>query len=284
MSMQYRYVSVFGTQGEWTPYLKTLEDGNINPGSVSWKLKAAVISTTATAIGSFATGFSLPVMIIGTNLSFYLNRLTFQELLDNGSLSVGDISEIQKVTPTAELASEVNGAYQDYYDAFEGMDLSTYGLFKLHLGTFNKPWQDRIEINMDEGGLNVIQFKYMTDGQIYTIDDASINEVFNPGELVQTPDTPRKYPQWIDDLLAFIAEHPVEIIIAVIVLAVVIVVIIVVLKIVGLTAGVGGAIRGANNYKRYNNRSQGSVSSIAAIISSITFLIIAVALIMKFLV
>lgn len=186
VAMTYRYESVLGTTTEWIDYVKILEDGKINPGSVSWQLKAAAVSTLATAIGSAIPGIGLPVLLIGTPITVYLQYLSYRELVDGNMLFTGDISEIQQLNPSSTLKNEINDAYNRKYDDFESLDLDTFNLFKLHLGTFNKTFH---EFRVDEESVSVIQFKYETDGQIYTIQGEEINTVVETDDL-EPSDTP----------------------------------------------------------------------------------------------
>lgn len=213
LAMEWRYVSIVGSKGEWNPYFRTLEQGNVSSGNVSWKLKAAMISSAATAAGSFIPGLGFPILAVGTPVSLLFNYLAVDEMIEKGSMAIGSINEISNVVPTTTLKNEINGAYREYYDNFDGMDLSNYTLWKLHLGTFDKFFQDRVEIRKDNG-LDVISFRYMTDGKVYTIDDSNINEVFNPGSLEETPDDKPLAPDWLARLLKFIEENFIGIILA----------------------------------------------------------------------
>ncbi len=187
--MQYRYISIFGGQGEWTSHHRILEHDIIIDGNISWKIQAAAISTVATGIGAMIPVIGLPILIVGAPISLYLQYLSFQEMMDGNMLWIGDINEIEQVVnPSTSLKSEIAGGYHEADSDFAGLDLDTFTLWKLHLGTFNKPFQDRIEIR--EGSLSVIQFKYQTDGRVYTIDTSEINMVVNLGELEETPDIP----------------------------------------------------------------------------------------------
>lgn len=230
LAMEWRYVSIIGTKGDWNPYFKTLELGNVTPGNVSWKLKAATISSAATAVGALIPGLGMPILAVGTPVSLLFNYLAVDEMIDKGSMVIGTIDEISNVVPNTTLKNEINGAYREYYDNFDGMDLSNYNLFKLHLGTFDKFFQDSIEIRKDNG-LDVISFRYMTDGKVYTIDDSNINEVFNPGSLEQTPDDKPVTPDWLTRLIKFVEENFVGIILTSVVLAAILIVLLIVAKI-----------------------------------------------------
>jgi len=210
VAMTYRYESILGTTTDWIDYVKILEDGTINPGSISWQLKAAAVSTLATAIGSAIPGIGLPVLLIGTPITVYLQYLSYRELLDGNMLFTGDINEIVRINPSTSLRNEINQAYSNKYEAFSGLDLETFNLFKLHLGTFNKTFH---EFRVDEESVSVIQFKYMTDGQIYTIQGEEINTVVETDDL-EPSDTPPNCDifclikeGWKGEVLPFLELH-----------------------------------------------------------------------------
>ena len=185
VSMQYRYVPYIGAKGEWKPYFKVLEIDNINPGNISWQLSAAAFSATATIIGGMIPGIGLPIFLIGTPITAALMYLSGEQLVQGEALFTGSIQEIQQViSPSLSLTNEINAAYYAYYDTFTGINLSQFTLWKLHLGTFNKLFMQGIEVNMEEDpAFNIIQFRYMTEGEVYTISEENINVVFNPGSL-----------------------------------------------------------------------------------------------------
>jgi len=182
LSFEYRYVPIIGQKGPWQPYFKVLEDTTINPGNISWQLQAAAVSSAATLIGAMIPGIGLPLLIIGTPLSFYFQYLSYQQLLDGEMLWTGSIQEIQKVIPSQTLKNEVDAAYRLVYPTFNSMDLSTYSLWKMHVGTFNKFFQKGIEVNPDSD-MTIVQFRYMTNGQVYTVDEENINVIFSPGDM-----------------------------------------------------------------------------------------------------
>lgn len=189
-TIEYRYKSIIGTVGDWTTISKVLEDTTINPGNIDWKLSAAAISSTATILGSMIPGIGLPLLIIGTPISLYLQYLSYQELIDGNLLWTGSIDEIQMVTPSADLLQEVNASYQAIYPGFTGIDTTgTFKLWKLHIGTFNKPFQSNIEFS-DENGISIMQMKYQTDGMLYTISEDEMDLNFNPGELSEKEPNP----------------------------------------------------------------------------------------------
>ncbi|MDD4157759.1 MAG: hypothetical protein PHY08_14445 [Candidatus Cloacimonetes bacterium] len=188
-TIEYRYKSLIGTVGDWKTVSKVLEDENINPGNIDWKFTAAAISSTATVIGSMIPGIGLPLLVIGTPISLYLQYLSYQELIDGNMLWSGAITEIESVIPSTQLKNEINAAYALNYPGFIGIDTTgTFKLWKLHIGTFNKPFQSNIEFK-DENGLNIIQFKYQTDGQLYTVAREDFNLHFNPGDLSEEEPT-----------------------------------------------------------------------------------------------
>jgi hypothetical protein len=172
-SFKYRFENIFGADS-WNIYNTVLEDGTYTEGNISWKLKGAVYSSVAVSIASMIPGLEVPALIIGTPLSLYLQYQTYQELIDGNNLWIADTEEIQAVDPNELLEDEINAAYLDAYADFEGLNLSTYNLYQLDFGTFEKPFY---ELKIDEDSINVISFTYMTHGQVYTIDEENINTI-----------------------------------------------------------------------------------------------------------
>lgn len=197
LDFEYRYVNIFGNKGSWTPYISTLEDEEVVDPTTSWQFKAASISTVSTVIGSSIPVVGLPIMIIGTPISLYFQYLTYEQIVEQGNFFTGSTNEITKVNPSIMLRNEIDTAYQDAYPNFLGLNLSTYSLWRLDFGAFNKPLQNSVEIKDDS--MNIIQFTYQTDGKVYTIDEQEIN-LINPvhPELEETPDTDSN---WWDDIL-----------------------------------------------------------------------------------
>jgi hypothetical protein len=172
-SFKYRFENIFGADS-WNYYNAVLEDGTYTEANISWKLKGAFYSNIATTIGMMIPPLQAPALIIGTPLSWYLEYQTYQELIDGNNLWVSDTEEIQLLDPSEILQDEINAAYLDAYEDFEGLDLSSYNLYQLDFGTFEKPFYD---LKIDEDSINVISFTYMTNGLVYTIDEENINTI-----------------------------------------------------------------------------------------------------------
>lgn len=194
VSMEYRYVPIIGSKGDWIPYFKVLDDTTVSGPTVGWELKAAAYATTATTIGAFIPIIRWPALIIGTPLTIYLQGNAAQQLIDGKNLVSGSINQIARANPTPGLLSEIDGAYHRAYPNFTGMDLESYSLWRLHLGQFDKAFTKGVEINQefssidDQKGLNIISMKYMTNGIVYTIAGDQMNHQFNPGEMDELPD------------------------------------------------------------------------------------------------
>lgn len=191
-SFKYRFEpQIYGDPTEWYDYQSVLEDGTYTEGNLSWKVKALDMSTFAAAFGSMIPGIRLPVALIGTAVSAYLIYDMADDLMQGNSLWIGDTEEIQNYTPSASMENEINQAYQDAYPAFDGLNLSTYSLWQLDFGTFEKSWND---LAIDEESVNIISFTYMTSGQVYTIDQENINtqvtidDNLTPGDNTITSD------------------------------------------------------------------------------------------------
>ena len=197
VSMTYRYESIFGTTSDWINYVKVLEEDVVNPGSVSWQLKAAAISTLATSIAATIPGIGYPALLIGTPITLYLQYLSFKELVDGNILFTGKIDEIQAISPSLDLKNEVDQAYRNAYPGFESTDLLNFNLFKLHLGTFNETFQT---FKVKPESVQVMQMRYMTDGMVYTIEGENINTEVEVGDLTPS-DTPGKH-----DLLSLLID------------------------------------------------------------------------------
>lgn len=198
LDFEYRYVNIFGSKGNWTPYISVLEDTTITPGGTAWQYKAATISTMATVIGAHIPVAGLPILIVGTPISLYFQYLTWEQIVERGNFTTGSINEIKKVNPSIMLKNEIDTAYSKAYGNFAGLDLSTYSLWRLDFGEFNKPLQRRVEVKDDS--MSIIQFTYQTDGMVYTIDEDNIN-IISPvhPDLQETIDT---NSNWWDDLLS----------------------------------------------------------------------------------
>lgn len=183
LSMRYRYTYLIGNPGEWKDYQQVLEAGVISKvDPTSWQADFLSTTAVATTVLSFIPGVRWPALIVGTSVMAYLGSTVQTSLV-----SYGDISQIQKIVPTNTLVSELNKAYLNNYPNFSGLN-SNMPVFKLHLGQFNETFSTGIDIDPEfnavgnQKGLNIIQFTYMTEGQVYTIDGEDINLIFTPGQ------------------------------------------------------------------------------------------------------
>lgn len=206
---KYRFEPTIGKAGDWNYYQTVLEDGEFSESNVSWKLKGAVYSSAAVAIGSMIPQLQAPAMIIGTPLSLYFQYKSYQELLDGNNLWVADTEEIQKLDASETLQDEINAAYLDAYAEFEGLNLDTYSLWQLDFGTFEKPFN---EVKVDEDSVNIISFTYMTNGLVYTIDEENIDlKVTIDDGLVPGEDDTLGFDAWdwiVDQVKSLYENNP----------------------------------------------------------------------------
>ena len=186
---QYKYKNLLGnTKGDWIDHALMLEDTNYAiTESTSWQLKyitgAATISAAALAI----PGIGLPIAAVGTAVTALMALYASNQ--DGVGFRLGKIQEIQKISGNNnKVRSKLNNIYYTIDPDFDGIDKG-YNIFKLHLGQFNKPLTTGIEINEKysylehQEGLNIIEFTYMTRGEVYTQKGANIDVIisFDPG-------------------------------------------------------------------------------------------------------
>jgi hypothetical protein len=100
--------------------------------------------------------------------------LSIAEISEGNNIWVGSHNEIEiasnlnSTNPT--LYSEINSSYQEAYD--RTMDLSSYNLFRLDYGAFNKTFNMP---DVDQESINIIEMTFMTNGLVYTVDGDDIN-------------------------------------------------------------------------------------------------------------
>lgn len=191
LAFRYRYNYLIGSPGAWQEVYKVLEaDKEVFGDTTSWQydlLKnsgAAMNIEAALRISSLLT-LNFPLLFSGTPI-----------LEQTNLVQQGKTMEIKPTTPSTALRNEIEQAYSSAYDDFEGINPNLQ-LFKLHLGQYNKEWSTGIEIDADysleneQKGINIIQFTYSTQGQVYTIEGKNINPIFvqGPGTTPQ-PDNP----------------------------------------------------------------------------------------------
>lgn len=182
LAMRYQNVYLFGDNGPWVEYHKILEAGvqeSFDP--TSWQADVLIGTAAATTVLSFIPVVQLPALLIGSAIMGWVGSTIQQP-----PISFGTINQIQKITPTSSLRNEINSAYTANNPNFSGVN-NNLNLFKLYIGQFNDFWATGINIDteyslfQEQKGINIIQFTYMTEGQIYTIDGEDIKLIFTPG-------------------------------------------------------------------------------------------------------
>lgn len=190
ISMQWRYVNIFGWASEWYPYAKTLTSGySSGGGGMSWEAAAALTSAAGLYV---STLLPPPANAIGIGVfglaTIYFNYLMWDNILSGQNIFSGNVEEISLATGLSQAKiNEINALYRKKDPSFQGMH-DEYKLWKLHLGQFNKIFEDHIEVKDDS--FKVVQFNYKTNGQLYTIEEDTINTIFDPGDLAYDPTRP----------------------------------------------------------------------------------------------
>lgn len=207
VSLRYRfkYLNLFNNPtGEWEERGLILEDNVLaDAGNVSWQSEYLAYAATGTAIAAAIPGVGLPFVLAGTALSAYLLYLNVKD--PGGFVHFGNIYEIEKLNNAAKIIPKLNNIYATQDPTFNGIQ-EGYSVFKLHLGQFNKPLTRGIEIDKTyshiehQEGINVIQFTYMTKGEVYTQKAGNIDIYFSAGPGTTTP--PGKNPgDYLTELL-----------------------------------------------------------------------------------
>ena len=183
---RYKYVNLFGgLEKEWTDVGLVLEDGvYADTEKLSWQVKYMNNSFLAAILLGNAglKALELPALLTGTALALWA-QITGA---GGGGINLKSINEIDKIVPNEKIISKLNQAYRKQEPNFDGIQ-SGYNVFKLHLGQFNKVLTSGIKIDPDlpnannHEGINIIEFTYMTEGEIYTQKGENINVVWNPG-------------------------------------------------------------------------------------------------------
>lgn len=176
LSWKWRYIPFIGSPGNYNYQTKTLEAGvtELPADSTHWMFDWTFIDD----IGDILPTVLFPGLFLGTTAAAYLSN----------QVVTGPIDQIQKVTsPSSDLISELNAAYSAAYSAFNPISIQNASLFKLYLGQYNAFGNTGIEIDRkfnevgNQEGINVIQFTYVTQGELYTIEGEDIDVVFVPG-------------------------------------------------------------------------------------------------------
>jgi hypothetical protein len=199
-SFDFRYDPLIGKPTDWINYQTVLEDNQYTEANISWKLEGLVYSNIARTIGMQIPGLGLPLAVAGTGLSVYFAYESISELIDGNNLYIGSTEEIEAVNPSLTLESEINEAYQSAYEDYESLNLSTYNLYKLDFGTFEKTYN---QLQIDEESIQVISFTYQTSGQVYTVDQENINTV---GVVEDELDPTESQSNWWNDFVDWLKD------------------------------------------------------------------------------
>lgn len=184
ITFEYKFNYLFKT-GEYQTHSVILEAGQEVFYEQGWQADALKYTVGATYIYSMIPGLQWPALLIGSTVMLMIDKT-----IDETPFSFGNVDEIQKIIPTSELRTELNDAYSEYYPEFTTVD-SSLNVFKLRLGQFNEPWTDSISIKRDT--FNIIEFRYMTNGHVYTMKGDQYKINFNPAEL-EPPLEPEPIP------------------------------------------------------------------------------------------
>lgn len=193
LAFRYQYKYMIGNPGEWQEVNTILEAGvsqHFDP--TSWQADFLAGAAVVTGIGAMIPAIRWPVLLVGTVASIWVGST-----INTNPFQFGAIEQIQQAHLTVNELSLVNQELIKADPDFAGIS-NQLNLYKLHLGQYNKPFATGIDIDNDYSlennhkGINIIQFTYMTQGQIYTIDGKDINPpVFVEGDGVgdNTPGT-----------------------------------------------------------------------------------------------
>lgn len=180
MRYRYKYYSFLNDhEGEWKYYSKILEDDKLQyAGGFNWKWDILTYLSPITYVGS---SYLAAFYKTFGNLNFIKDTS-----LQGDGFYFGMVDEIQEVGMDAALVNEINLAYKSKYPSFDGLN-TDLSLYKLYLGRFDKFGSYTVEIDEEfsvvgnQKGINIIEFTYETEGQLYTIKGEDINVFFVPG-------------------------------------------------------------------------------------------------------
>jgi hypothetical protein len=195
LAFRYKYLGLF-EDDEWEePIYKVLEADTTVEGldPTSWQFDFLTGAAVATSIGMMIPGAGWPVALIGGLSMAYVGSTIIDD-----PIQFGNINQIEEViTPDNEIKEKLNEAYTLSNPEFTGLDESLK-VFKLHLGQFNKAFTTGIHIDQSysvvtgQEGINIIEFTYRTNGQVYTIKGENIDIEFIPGDGTVDPDNPNQ--------------------------------------------------------------------------------------------
>lgn len=157
------------------------ETSSVNPTWVEQTYTTAFIAggiTTFAALSPLSVvpgvGWAIPVasfLVGGTLLAADINEFFAY-----------DVEQIQHVFPDVALANEIN-SYITQYSADDTITVDTDKLYKLHLATL----QDHEDVEILESLSNVTQVVWETDGEIFVVNDPSIEDIEWGGPGTEVP-------------------------------------------------------------------------------------------------
>lgn len=180
LAWRWRYqnlIGFFGEYGEWQTSTKALEAGvaELPEDQAHWMFDWAYIGGWDDAWKPFVFG----PLFTGT-MTITANSA--------GLAQTGPISQIQKLSaPSQSLTNELTDAYKEAYPGFSAVDVADASLYRLYLGQYNAAGTVGIDIDRtfsqvgNQQGINIIQFTYVTEGELYTIEGEDIDVQFIPG-------------------------------------------------------------------------------------------------------
>lgn len=211
----YRWDPLVGSKSKYMPQLVVLDDTTVLNPTVAWQLSAAAASVSATVVMGgvlSATGvgasIGVPLMLVGTAVSAYL---TYVAVDYEGALISGSTTEIEPANPSTDLLTEINTNYKEVNPNFTSIDTSTFPLWKLDFGAYNK-FGNTPEV--DDETVQIITLSYMTDGEVYVLEADQINTLasvdqyldpdnnstpFNPQGV--NPSNPNNILYWVIGIL-----------------------------------------------------------------------------------
>lgn len=181
LSMRYRYNYIIG-QSDWKIHNKILEaDVYETFDPTAWQIDVLAGAAVATGVLALIPGVQIPALIIGSAVMAGVGST-----IQSNPISFGSINQIQKVTPTGNLLTEINNAYISTNPGFNP-NTTSMNMYKLYIGQFNDLWSVGIDIDTDyslyqsQQGINIIQMSFVKDRQLYVVEGENIDLNFKPG-------------------------------------------------------------------------------------------------------